>query len=193
VPATAVTGRVTVTTPGGSATSAADFVVIRPPTVTGFTPARGTSGTVVTISGTNLGSAIAVAFGGGVDAGAITVLSSTSIRVRLPAGALTGRITVVNDAGTAQSAGTFVVVPAISGTGMPSGPTGLPVSILGAGFTGATVVKFGPAIAQFTIVSDGEVSAIVPATAVTGRVSVTTPGGVATSPADFVVTAPGGS
>jgi len=50
------------------------------------------------------------------------------------------------------------------------------------------VVKFGTVSATFTFVSDGEISARVPA-AVTGRVSVTTPGGVATSATDFVVTA----
>jgi hypothetical protein len=51
------------------------------------------------------------------------------------------------------------------------------------------VVKFGTVSATFTFVSDGEISARVPAAAVTGRVSVTTPGGIATSATDFVVTA----
>ena len=37
--------------------------------------------------------------------------------------------------------------------------------------------------------SDSEISVIVPAAAVTGRVSVTTAGGTVTSPSDFVVTA----
>ncbi len=63
------------------------------------------------------------------------------------------------------------------------------VSILGQSASRVTAVKFGAVSATFTLVSDGEISAIVPAAAVTGRVSVTTPGGTATSPADFVITA----
>ena len=43
--------------------------------------------------------------------------------------------------------------------------------------------------ATFTLVSDSEISVLVPAAAVTGRVSVTTPGGTATSPTVFVITA----
>jgi hypothetical protein len=37
-------------------------------------------------------------------------------------------------------------------------------------------------------ISDSEISVLIPTAAVTGRVSVTTPGGTATSPSDFVVT-----
>ena len=50
-------------------------------------------------------------------------------------------------------------------------------------------MKFGTVSATFTFVSDGKLSARVPAAAVTSRISVTTPSGVATSTTDFVVTA----
>ncbi len=50
-------------------------------------------------------------------------------------------------------------------------------------------MKFGTVNAAFTFVSDSEIRVLVPAAAVTGRVSVTTPGGTATSTSDFVVTA----
>jgi Protein of unknown function (DUF4038)/Calx-beta domain/Putative collagen-binding domain of a collagenase/IPT/TIG domain len=190
VPLTAATGKISVTTPGGTATSPTDLTVIRPPVVTSFTPTSGQVAILVDINGTNLGSATNVIFGGNVSAAAMTVLSTASIRVPVPVGALTGRLTVTNPAGSAQSAGTFVTAPRITGFGAPSGPADSAVTLLGSSFTGATAVKFGTTSATFTFVSDAEITAMVPAAAVTGRVSVTTSGGTATSPTDFVITAP---
>src|SRR5207302_540108 len=64
VPAGATTGPITVTTPGGTATSASSFTVINPPTITSFTPASGAVGNSVTVSGTNFAGATAVTFNG---------------------------------------------------------------------------------------------------------------------------------
>ena len=189
VPTAAVSGKITVTTPGGTATSPTDFTVIRPPTVTSFTPASGQVGTLVTLNGTNLGTATAVTFGNVSVTAPITVVSPTSIKVTVPAGALTGRIAVTNPAAGAQSATNFTLLPRITGFGAASGSDDTVVTILGTSFTGVTAVKFGTVSATFTFVSDGEITALVPAAAITGRVSVTTPGGTATSPADFVITA----
>ena len=189
VPTAAITGKITVTTPGGTATSPTDFTVIRPPTVTSFSPASGQVGTLVTLNGTNLGTATAVTFGNVNVTAPITVVSSTSIKVTVPAGALTGRIAVTNPAAGAQSATNFTLVPRITEFGAASGSDDTVVTILGTSFTGVTAVKFGTVSATFTFVSDGEITALVPAAAITGRVSVTTPGGTATSPADFVITA----
>jgi len=185
--AQAIIGRLT--KPGGTATSPSDFTVIKAPTVTSFTPAAGQVGTLVTLNGTNLGTATAVSFGNVSVTAPITVLSPTSIKVTVPAGAVTGRIAVTNPANSAQSATSFTLVPRITGFSVPSGTDDVVISILGTSFTGVTVVKFGTVSATFTFVSDGEISARVPAAAVTGRVSVTTPGGIATSATDFVVTA----
>src|SRR5207237_1248076 len=77
VPTGAMTGTISVTTPGGTATSAGSFTVINPPTITGFTPASGPAGTSVTISGTNFTGTTGVAFDG-VSA-SFTVNSATSI------------------------------------------------------------------------------------------------------------------
>lgn len=189
VPGSALSGKITVTTPGGTATSPTDFAVIRQPTVTSFTPASGQPGTLVTLNGTNLGTVTAVTFGSVGVTAPITVLSPTSIKVTVPSGALIGRVAVTNPAGNAQSATNFTLVPRISGFGSPSGSDDTVVTILGTSFTGVTAVKFGIVSAAFRFVSDGEISAVVPAAAVTGRVSLTTPGGTATSPADFVITA----
>jgi hypothetical protein len=97
---------------------------------------------------------------------------------------------VTNPAGSAQSAATFVLLPKLTGFGVPSGSDGDAIPLTGSGFAGATSVKFGAVSARFTVLSDVEIMAIVPAAAVTGRVSVTTPGGAVTSPTDFVVVSP---
>src|SRR5947199_7053090 len=53
VPANATSGSISVTTPGGTATSSSAFTVLYPPTITSFTPTSGLVGASVTINGTN--------------------------------------------------------------------------------------------------------------------------------------------
>jgi uncharacterized repeat protein (TIGR01451 family) len=76
-------------------------------------------------------------------------------------------------------------MPTISSISKTSGDTGTSVDINGTGFTGATSVKFGnTAAASFTINSGIQITAVV-GTGSTGHVSVTTPGGTATSSDNF--------
>jgi IPT/TIG domain len=79
--------------------------------------------------------------------------------------------------------------PSISGFSPTSGPIGASVQIAGSGFTGTNEVTFGGATADsFTVDSDAQITATVPANAVTGPISVTTGVGSDTSQADFTVT-----
>jgi len=55
VPADATTGKIAVTTPGGSATSAMSFTVTQSPSITKLKPASGQRGATVTVSGTDFG------------------------------------------------------------------------------------------------------------------------------------------
>jgi hypothetical protein len=48
-------------------------------------------------------------------------------------------------------------------------------------------VKFGTVAATFTVNSDTQVTATVPTGAVTGKISITTPGGTAMSTTNFTV------
>lgn len=56
-----------------------------------------------------------------------------------------------------------------------SGKVGAKVVILGTGLKGATAVSFNGTAATFTVVSNSEITATVPAGATTGKVKVTTP------------------
>ncbi len=79
--------------------------------------------------------------------------------------------------------------PTVASIAPASGATGTAVEITGGQLDGATNVAFGsvPA-AQYTVVSATRIDATVPAGATTGLVTVTTPGGTASSPSPFTVT-----
>jgi hypothetical protein len=81
--------------------------VVAPPKITGFTPTSGPVGTAVTITGSNLDGATAVSFNG-VN-GIVTRNTAAKIKVKVPAGATKGKITVVTPGGTAKTATAFKV------------------------------------------------------------------------------------
>jgi plastocyanin len=77
------------------------------PKISKFTPKSGPVGTKVTITGKNLALASAVTFNG--TAAVITSDTATKIVVRVPAGATTGKIEVVDPDGSAMSSASFKV------------------------------------------------------------------------------------
>src|SRR5439155_26132609 len=110
-------------------------------------------------------------------------------------GATTGKISVTTPNGTATSAGTFTVTstgPNISSFNPTSGQIGTAVTITGTSFTGATAVAFNGTAASFTVNSGTQITATVPNGATTGKISVTTPSGTATSVNNFSVTTSSG-
>ncbi|HET6178267.1 MAG TPA: IPT/TIG domain-containing protein [Candidatus Sulfotelmatobacter sp.] len=108
VPANAVAGFVTVTTPTATFTGTRQFQVI--PTVTNISPVSGATGSQVAITGTGLLGATQVAVGG-VQATTFTVNSATSITATVPTGAVTGKIVVKEPGTSGASAGVFTVTP----------------------------------------------------------------------------------
>lgn len=110
VPTGSKTGLLTVSTQSGLVgTSSGSFTVTGLPVVNSFTPASGTMGTNVTLSGTGFTATSAVTFNG-VNA-AFTVSSDTKLTAVVPSGATTGRIAVTNPAGTGVSSTDFTVTP----------------------------------------------------------------------------------
>ena len=77
------------------------------PSVTGFTPASGSPGTIVTINGAGFLSTTQVLING-TDCG-FTVFSDNQIFATIPANAVTGIFSVVTQLGTADSATSFIV------------------------------------------------------------------------------------
>jgi len=115
VPAGASSGTIAVTTPLGSATSSTAFSVLTSssaPTITGFTPSIGTSGTGLTVNGTNfdtvvLNNRLALNLTGiwpGTG-------SATSLQTTIPTATGSGRVSVRTPTGVAVSTADFFVPP----------------------------------------------------------------------------------
>jgi large repetitive protein len=183
VPGGATTGLISLTTPTGTGTSAAAFSLLAP--TVSFSPSSGVVGDTVTITGNGFNGTTSVTFGG-VSASYI-VNSNTQITATVPAGAPTGAVAVTASGMTGTSPTSFVVKPSITSFNPAIGPTGTVVTITGTSLGGATAVTFGGASATTFTPSASQITATVPAGAVTGFIVVTTPGGTATSSSEFVV------
>ena len=146
-----------------------------------------TAGQTVEILGNGFTGTTKVTFGSG--SAAFTVVSDTYMTAVVPTSGITGSVVVTTPGGTLTSKQSFKVVPVITSFSPPSGPVGTPVTITGSGFTGATKVSFGGKNATvFTVNSGTQITVTVPSGAVTGKIKVTTTGGLATSTGTFTVT-----
>ena len=116
-----------------------------------------------------------------------TNVSDTYMTATVPAGATTGTVTVTTFTSTMKSNRAFLVTPQIKSFTPTSGIVGTSVTITGVSLTQTTKVTIGGKPASFTVNSDTQVTATVPAGAKTGKITITTPGGIATSPTAFSV------
>ncbi len=191
VPLGASTGPVSVTGPAGTGTTTKAFAVVLP-LVKGFSPSAGTVGTTVSIKGAYFTGATAVAFNG-TPATTFSVDSDKLITALVPLGASTGPVSVTGPVGTGTIVKPFEVMPPlVKALSPPQGRPGSTVLIKGVYFTGATAVALNGKPANFAVDSDRKITAVVPAGATTGPVSVTGPVGTGTSmhPFDVVDAAP---
>lgn len=186
VPDGALTGPITVTAPGGTATSSARFRV--QPTVSSFSPTSGPVGTSVVITGTAFTGATAVTFNK-VPATSFSVDSYSQITATVPCCGASGRIKVTTPGGSGSSTTNFKVPPSITSFSPSSGPVGTTVVIIGVAFTGTKSVTFnGVAATTFTVNSDTQITVTVPAGATTGVIIVKTGGGAVRTVTKFTVT-----
>ncbi|HVB09820.1 MAG TPA: IPT/TIG domain-containing protein, partial [Bacillota bacterium] len=140
------------------------------PKVTGLSPAVGdpSGGTSVIISGSGFTGATAVTFGGVAATG--TVVSDSEIQVTAPPapkGAGTSVDVQVQGQGGTSATGPsdlFTYDGPLQGLTITptSGPAGTKVTITGSGLGSTTSVTFGSASAQFSVVSDSELTAVAP-------------------------------
>jgi hypothetical protein len=141
----------------------------------------------VEILGQGFNGATSVSFFNGVSA-TFHIVSDTYLTATLPAGALTGFVTVKTLTNTLKSNRQYLVIPQITTFTPTSGVVGSSVTINGVSLTQATKVMIGGKAATFTVNSDIKITATVPAGAKTGLpISITTPGGSATSSGKFAV------
>ncbi len=188
---------VRVITPGGAnATSAADhYTYDAQPTVSSVSPNAGpiAGGNTVTINGTNFLPGATVKFSSTASA-SVTFVSSTQVKAVVPAhaaGTVDVRVITPGGANATSAADhyTYDAKPTVTSFTPTSGITGSTVTINGTGFVPGATVKFGAkASATVTFVSGTQIKATVPNGAVTAKISVTTPGGTATSVSNFTVT-----
>jgi len=149
-------------------------------------PTSGLVGQPVDILGQSLSTATSVRFTPNVAASA-NVFGDTYMTTAVPNNATTGVVKVLLTHGHLTSNQKFLVTPVVLSFNPPSGPVGTQVVITGNSLKGATKVTFGSKKAIFSVDSYTQITATVPAGAVTGKIQVTTPGGTAVSPTAFTV------
>jgi hypothetical protein len=148
-----------------------------------ISPNQGSTGggTLVTITGSNLTGTTAVHFGSKLATG-VTNVNATTVTAISPSGTGTVGVTVTTPGGTSNPVPFFYVgAPFKSGLSASAGATagGNTITVSGTGLSTATSVAFGAATATPTVVSDSQISVVVPAGTAAGPVgvSVTTAGG----------------
>lgn len=160
------------------------------PTIASLSPPNGSAGTTVAITGSNLAGATGVSFGD-TAAQSFRVVTDAEISAVVAAGTHTGLVFVTTPRGTATSARPFTVAafqPMIEAVSPSQGRAGDTVTVRGLHLSGATAVSFnGTPATTFTVQSDSALTAVVPIGATTGRLSLTTPAGHATSVGVFTL------
>ncbi|WP_406278364.1 IPT/TIG domain-containing protein [Nocardia sp. NBC_00881] len=185
---------VTVVTAGGTSSPVA-YTYVPAPTLVSIVPGSGpeTGGNTVTLTGTNLTGATAVSFNG-TPAISFTVVSDTTITAVVPTRAGSADVTVTTAGGLSNPVTyTYLPAPTLTSVVSGSGPEigGNTVTLRGADLTGATAVHFdGTSATSFSVVSDAEISAVVPAGTGTVTVTVTATGGDSNGVAYTYVPAP---
>ena len=197
VPAGAATGKISVEVDNQIATSSNDFTVdgpVAPLTLTSFSPATGTAGTIVTLTGTNFSPTIAsntVKFNG--TAATVSAATATSLTVEVPAGATTGKISVQVGSQIATSSNDFIIAssssPTLTSFSPTTGTAGTVVTVTGTNFSPtilSNIVKFNGTTGTVSAASATSLTVSVPEDAGTGKVTVQVGNQIVTSVDDFV-------
>lgn len=161
-----------------------------------FTPASGPTGTSVTLLGTGFSTTAAqntVKFNG-ITATISGTPTANKIVAVVPAAATTGPISITTPTGSATSAAPFTItasqVPTIATFTPDTGTAGTAVTITGTNFDtgpGASKVTFNGRFATVTSATATSLGAVVPVNVSSGKISVATQYGQATSTTDFYV------
>lgn len=178
-------------TVNGLISNALSFLVI--PVITRDSPASGTVGTTITLTGTSFGDSqgTSTVMFNGVPV-APTSWSNTSIALIVPAGAANGMI-VATINGFSTNGVQFLVLPSITSLSPAVASPGAVVAVSGSAFgkiQGFGSVTFNGVTAPVQNWSDTSISVVVPAGATTGNVIVTTGSLLTSSGVSFPVISP---
>lgn len=188
-PHAAGTVDVKVTTTAGQATKPGGYTYRAAPTISAINPAAGplTGGQSVTITGTGMSGAT-LTVGGTAIVPTSTSATSVVFTTRAhAAGAVNATVATPGGSATATGGYVYYAAPVVSSLSPTSGVRGIQVTITGANFSGATTVQFNGATAVFSVSTATQIMATVPAGATTGAITVTNPGGIGASSANFTV------
>jgi sugar lactone lactonase YvrE len=190
VPAMATTGSIEVITAEGAGRGRQPFTVYQPPTLTEMTPAEGVPGSVITLIGTQFAPLVAqdTVWFNKVPA-LVQEASANRLEVQVPAGALSGKVSLNTLGGQVVSAQDFVVwyPPTLTSFSPSRGKVGDLITITGRNFApvGRTQVRLGNGEAVVRQAASTHLQVLVPASAQTGPIQIQTPGGTAASSASF--------
>jgi large repetitive protein len=184
IPAGVRSGPIVVVTPAGQTLPTTSNFTFQP-LITGFTPAGGPAGTVVTVSGANLDEVVGtnqptVKFNGA----STTVTGATfgQLSATVPAKTETGPLTVTTTNGSFTTVSNFFLPPVLTGISTSNGIAGSKVALHGTNLLGTLHVQFSGIEAAFTDPTNNYVLvATVPTNVTTGAIRVTTPAGFAES------------
>lgn len=192
---------VVVTTPAGSVTLARGYTGVPAPTVTALSRTTGPAagGNTITITGTNLASAIRVLFGGAK--AVITATTATTVTVTVPPGSGTVGVTVETSGGSVTQPGGYAygsntsTLPTISGVTPSAGAANCrnTIKVSGTNLAETTEIRIGASVATIIAATSTTVTAITPPGTGTVDVSVTTPNGSTTRSRAYVYGTSGAS
>ncbi|MBW7468673.1 IPT/TIG domain-containing protein [Pontibacter aydingkolensis] len=192
VPNSSATGNIKVVTPDGTATASETFEVYQPPVFSSFSPAEGIFGSTVTLQGKQLDQSLIQSIKLGSYNCEIISNNGTTLLVKVPAQAVTGKFEIVTKGGKTVSSSAFIVwhQPAINSLSKHTDKVGATISINGENFAAAkerNKVMFGQVQAQVLSATTTQLTVKVPAGPASGYLTVETPGGKATSATYFDV------
>lgn len=188
IPANAADGPLSVTSPGGSAITSSNLLIL--PTVTGFTPSGGPAGTVVTLQGTGLSKTTGVSFGS-VASSAVTNINSFTVNAVVPTGIKTAAITLATANGTNTTTSLFYAPPSIDSFSPLSGIPGTSVTLTGKNLDAVSQVLLGNVpLPNFQVLSSTQIRVTAPTNLISAKFQVTTPGGTVSSGSTFTVLGP---
>lgn len=187
IPNNATTGKISVTTPGGTSYTVTNFEVVNVPTITSFTPTAVFVGDKLRITGTNYTNVSSVKINN-IDS-SYSVISSTTIDVIVP-NTTSGKITIKALGGSVTSTTDLIILqkPTITGFSPNTGGIGTTVNITGNNFSNITAVKFNNVDASsFNVINSTTINAVVATGTTSGKITVTNAIGTAISTSDFTV------